>query len=126
MEITNFCYTVLKKKLSVPKQAKYFFPINMDQIIFAPLYQKNSDYYHWGGGKSGLVPRQKVFLSTVLKISDRDRLVQKVLDFDHFLRNPGPVSRSKLTFCDHCIYSFVTHNGKCNRHVTTVITIELN
>ena len=31
-------YSGQKKKLSAPKQAKYFFPINLGQIFFAPVY----------------------------------------------------------------------------------------
>ncbi len=67
-------HTVLKKKkLSAPKLAKIFFPINVSQIYFAPLYYGRS--FALGmkenglltlGGNSGPVPGRKVsLLSTV-------------------------------------------------------------
>ncbi len=48
-------YSGQKKKLSAPKPAKIFFPIDVSQIYYTPLYDGLSF-----GGNSGLVPGRKV------------------------------------------------------------------
>ena len=133
MEITKFSRSDWNwsQKLSFCPETGQGFPLEYDHNakLFVPAY------FYWSfkyfprfsdfSGKQ-ISCSHNLNSREYIENSDRDRLVQKIFWFWSFWGNPGPLLRQKLTFCEHCIYSFVTHNGKCNRHFIIFITIELN